>query len=108
VEIVLKSVHASVSPAMRRTAERIITRAAARLPRAVDAIVRFEQDGTVRRVEVVLHAPRQAAMVATGEGRYFGPALSQALARLTVQMTRERNAPKSRARRANKREAARD
>jgi ribosome-associated translation inhibitor RaiA len=91
--------HAEVSAHMRKRAEREVRRAALRLPRVVEAIVRFEQDGNVRRVSVTLRAPRHHDLVASAEGRWYGPALALALARIRTQAARERKAlPKGRAR----------
>jgi ribosome-associated translation inhibitor RaiA len=71
---------------MRKRAESAVRRAAARLTRAVDAIIRFEQDGRVKRVEIVLHAPRQRKLIARGEASYYGTALSAAVDRLMNQI----------------------
>jgi ribosome-associated translation inhibitor RaiA len=71
---------------MRRRAELAVQRAARRLARAVDAIVRFEQDGPVKRVEIVLHAPRQRNIVVLAEDRYYGRALSAAISKLSAQV----------------------
>ncbi|MEO8194563.1 MAG: hypothetical protein ABI681_12000 [Gemmatimonadales bacterium] len=71
---------------MRRRAEAAVRRLGLRLGRAVDAIVRFEQDGPVKRVEIVLHAPRQRGLMARGEAKFFGPALAAAMERLSVQI----------------------
>jgi hypothetical protein len=71
---------------MRRRVESSVLRTAARLKRTVDAILRFEQDGPVKRVEIVLHTPRQRDLVARGEGRYFGSAFSAANDRLVAQI----------------------
>ncbi len=90
MEIIFHSHHAVISPRLRRRAEIATERAAARLPRTVDAIVRFEQDGPVRRVEIVLHAPRHPNLMARGEGRYYGPALAVAIDRLTTQIQKLR------------------
>jgi hypothetical protein len=40
----------------------------------------------VKRVEILLHAPRQRDLIARGEGRYFGPAFTTAIDRLTAQI----------------------
>ena len=61
--------HAEVSAHMRKRAEREVRRAAQRIPRVVEAIVRFEQDGTVRRVSVTLRAPQHHDLVASGDLR---------------------------------------
>jgi ribosome-associated translation inhibitor RaiA len=100
VEIQLNVHDADVSEAMRARAERQVRRAAKRIPRVVSAVIRFEQDGALRRVSLMLQAPRQHDVVASAEGRYFGPALSQAIARVLAQASRERKGlPKDRARR---------
>ncbi|HYN83518.1 MAG TPA: hypothetical protein VES88_18725 [Gemmatimonadaceae bacterium] len=79
---------------MRRRAELAVQRAA-RLARGADAIVRFEQDGPVKRVEIVLHAPRQRNIVALAEDRFYGRALTAAIARLSAQVRRLGRARKS-------------
>jgi len=71
---------------MRRRAELAVRRAAERLARAVDAIVRFEHDGPVKRVEIVLHAPRQRNIVALAEDRFYGRALTAAISKLSAQV----------------------
>lgn len=99
MEIIFHAHHASISERMRKRAEASVRRIAARLTRAVDAIIRFEQDGRVKRVEIVLHAPRQRKLIARGEGSYYGPALSAAIDRLTSQI-RTLRAERRRAERA--------
>jgi hypothetical protein len=84
---------------MRKRAEAAVRKAAARLSRAVDGTIRFEQDGRVKRVEIVLHAPRQRKLIARGEGAYYGLALSTALERLMNQI-RTLRAERRRAKRA--------
>jgi len=100
VEIHFHAHHAEVSAAMRKRAEREVRRVAVRLPRVVEAIIRFEQDGNVRRVSVALRAPKHHDLLGTGEGRYFGPSLAQALQRVKAQALKERKGlPKGRAHR---------
>jgi ribosome-associated translation inhibitor RaiA len=99
VEIVFHAHHAVISEHLRARAERAVQKAATRLRRAVDATVRFEEDGPTRRVEIVLHAPKQRPVVAAGEARLFGPALSAAAARLQVQVAKL-DPTRARARRA--------
>jgi len=88
VEIVFHAHHAVISDDLRSRAERVVHKAAARLRRAVDATVRFEEDGPTRRVEIVLHAPRHRPVVAEGEARLFGPALTAAAERLQAQVAK--------------------
>lgn len=96
MEVIFQSHHATISQFMRDRAERHVRRVAARLARAVDALIRFEVDGPTRRVEIVLHAPKHGDVRATGEAPRFAGALKSAVARLDAQ-TRD---PKRR-RRAN-------
>jgi ribosome-associated translation inhibitor RaiA len=102
VEIVFQSHHADVSDSMRTRARRAVEKLATRLRRVVDAVIRFEEDGPTRRVEIVLRAPRQRRLVAAGEGRFFGPALATAVDRLEKQARRTKRTPKSRRRLATR------
>jgi hypothetical protein len=86
VEIIFHAHHANVSERMRKRAEAAVRRAAQRLSRTVDAIIRFEQDGRVKRVYFLLLAPPLRDVVARGEARFFGPAFAAAMARLTAQI----------------------
>ena len=101
MEIIFQSHHATVSQFMRDRAERGVRKCAARLSRAVDALVRFEADGPTRRVEIVLHAPKHQDVRATGDAPRFAGALSTALRHLDAQ-TRDPKRP----RRANPLKAA--
>ncbi len=89
MEIHFHAHHAEVSPAMRKRAERLVERAAERFPRVVEAVIRFEQDGPTRRVSVALLAPKNHDLLGRGEGRYFGPALATAIARVMAQAKKE-------------------
>ena len=99
MEIIFHAHHANISERMRKRAESSVRRAAERLTRTVDAIIRFEQDGRVKRVEIVLHAPRQRKLIARGEGSFYGPALNTAVDRLLNQI-RTLRAERRRAERA--------
>lgn len=98
MEITFHSHHAVISDSMRRRAERAIRKLAARLPRAVDATVLFEEDGPERRVEIVLRRARLAPLVGKGLAAKPGPALSQSLAKLEAQIARRKRTVKERAR----------
>ena len=92
--------HAEISDTMRARAEREVRRAAQRIPRVVAAVIRFESDGTRRRVLLAFRAPKHHDLIAGAEGRFFGPVLAQALSRVLAQASRERKGtPKARARR---------
>jgi ribosome-associated translation inhibitor RaiA len=90
VDVVFHAHNAVISDRMKQRAIRGIAKVAQRLTRAVDATVRFTQDGPVRRVEVVLHAPRHRHLMGVGEARYYGPALNAGLAHLETQVRRDR------------------
>lgn len=89
MEIVFHTHHAKVSDSMRRRAEREVRRAAARIPRVVEAVIRFEEDGKIRRVSVALRAPKHHELMGRAEGRYYGPALTAAVTRILTQARRE-------------------
>ncbi|HUQ46181.1 MAG TPA: HPF/RaiA family ribosome-associated protein [Gemmatimonadaceae bacterium] len=97
MEIIFHDHHAVVSDHLRQRAASGVRRLAARLTRTVDAVVRFEQDGPTRRVEIILRTPRHRRLVAKSEGRFFGPALVVVLARLRSQMAALKSSPRSRA-----------
>ena len=103
MEIIFHAHHAAITPRLRQRADTSIRKIVARLGRVVDAVVRVEEDGPTRRVELVLHAARGRRLVAHGEGRAFGPALTVALGRLSTQVAHAKRsrsaAAKSRARR---------
>jgi ribosome-associated translation inhibitor RaiA len=86
MEITFHDHHATVSDYMRQRAASGVRRLSTRLDRAVDATVRFEQDGPRRRVEIILRAPRQKQLVAQAEGRHFGPTLGIVLGKLRTQV----------------------
>ncbi len=98
MQIIFHAHHAVISENMRLRAERVLRKLNGRVSRAVDAVVRFEQDGPVRRVEVVLHAPRRKPIIAEGRSRHYGPALAEAVQRLEAQLDRIKRTPKARAR----------
>ncbi|HJU64993.1 MAG TPA: HPF/RaiA family ribosome-associated protein [Gemmatimonadaceae bacterium] len=98
MKIIYHAHHAVISDYMRRRAERLLGKLTSRLDHAVDAVVRFEQDGPIRRVEVMLHAARRNPLVAEGFGRTYGPALTQAANKLETQIRRLKRTSKSRAR----------
>ncbi len=90
MEIHFHAHHADVSAHMRKRAERLVMRAAERIPRVVESIIRFEQDGPTRRVSIAMRAPRHRDLIGKGEGRFYGPALVSAIARVLAQSSKER------------------
>ena len=98
MDILFQSHHAQVSERVRERARAAVMRLGGRLARAAKAVVRFDEDGPTRRVEIVLHAPRRRAMVAEGSARFFGPALTYAIDRLDAQTRQLKRTPKARSR----------
>lgn len=90
MEIIFHAHNAPIPTRLRKRAETAVKRVSSRLTRAVDAIVRFEQDGPVKRVEIVLRAPRQRNVVALGEAKFYGPALTTAIDKLGAQVRKLR------------------
>ena len=89
---------AEISDHMRARAQRAVAKAAARLPRVDDVVVRFEEDGPTRRVEILLHVPRRR-LVAEGTARFFGTALAAAAAHLEAQTRHTKRTRRDRSRR---------
>jgi ribosome-associated translation inhibitor RaiA len=106
MQIIFHSHHASVSEHMRLRAERGVRKLAARLGGAVDAVIRFEDDGPTRRVEIVMHASRHRRLVAEGQARFLGPALARAVDGLRDQVDRARRPRSKGARRRAAQKAA--
>lgn len=88
MDITVQAHQVEVSSFLRTRAERIIRRLASLLHRPVDAVVRFEQDGEERRVEIVLHAPKRRSLVGAARNRNAGPALGEAARRVEAQILR--------------------
>jgi ribosome-associated translation inhibitor RaiA len=95
MEIIFHGHHANISQRMRRRAEIAAERSALKLKRAVDAIIRFEQDGPMKRVEIVLHAPMHKSLVACGEAKFYGPALTTAVTKLDAQVRKLKSVSKA-------------
>jgi ribosome-associated translation inhibitor RaiA len=88
---------------MREKAAQMVSKVARRLRRTVDATVFFDSDGPTRKVEIVLRAPRQRALVAEGRARQYAAALDRAIEHLASQTNHAKRPAKERARRAAKR-----
>lgn len=93
MEIVFSHRGIALTESMLTKAERAILKASERVPRATGALVRFEEDGPERRVEIVFTAPQGVRLVASASGRFWGPALDDALVKLVRQASKERHTP---------------
>lgn len=99
MNIVFHAHNATVNDALQRRAEQAVRKLAGRLPRVVDATVRFVEDGPMRRVEIELHAAPNRRLVSAASGRLYALALADAVGGLEAQVDRQR-AAKERRRRA--------
>ena len=108
MNVVFHAHHATVSDALQRRAETNVRKLAERLPRAVDATVRFVEDGPSRRVEIELRAAPHRHLVAAGTNRLYDVALTEAMSALEAQVERERAARERRRRAAVRGVAAAD
>ena len=100
MDVIFHSHNAVISPRLRSRAESIIHKLEVRSARAVRAVIRFEQDGPTRRVEIVMHASRRRPLISNGYARNYGPALSEAIHNLQAQLARSKRTRKVRARTA--------
>src|SRR5688572_13295638 len=98
MEIVYHIHDADVSDRMKKRAEIALLKAARRAARPQDAVIRFQVDGPVKRVEMVLHTATGKRYVAKADAAYFGSALNDAARKLTMQLDHSKRTPKARAR----------
>jgi ribosome-associated translation inhibitor RaiA len=98
MEIVFHVHNADISDRMRRRAESALRKVARRARRPVDGVIRFQQDGARRTVELALHVAGGRRYIARAESRYFGTALSDVTRRLTNQVVHAKRVPRTRAR----------
>jgi ribosome-associated translation inhibitor RaiA len=106
MEIVFQIHDAPVSDRMKKRAELALRKAARRAFRPVDAVIRFQQDGTVRRVEMTLHTAAGRRFVSRSDHRFFGSALSDAARKLGRQLDHKKRRPRARARTLSRKGAA--
>ena len=102
MDVIFHSHNAVISERLRSRAETIIHKLETRAARPVRAVVRFEQDGPTRRVEIVMHASRRRPLISNGYARTYGPALSEAVHNLQAQLARSKRTRKARKRIADR------
>ncbi len=86
MEIVFHSHHATISDRLRARAESSVRKLGKRLPSAVSATIRFENDGPVRTVEFVILVPGRRQLFAKASGKYWGPTIADAHKQLEQQV----------------------
>ena len=94
MEIVIHGHQTDITESLRLRAEEGARKLADHLKRAVDADIRFEEDGVFKTVEIVLHAPKQTRLVAKAEAKHHGAALTEAIARMDAQIRKIKSAEK--------------
>lgn len=97
MEIVFHAHRAVISDRLRARAESAMSKLAERYAHTVDATIRFEQDGPIRTVEVVMRGHKSRRWVAKGSARTYGPALTSALRQLQQQLIHDKRVAKDRA-----------
>jgi len=94
MEIVIHGHQTEINESLRERAREGALKLAEHLTRAVDADIRFEEDGVFKTVEIVLHAPRQTRLVAKAEAKHHGAALTDAIAKMDAQIRKLKSASK--------------
>ena len=94
MEIVIHGHQTDITDALRLRGVEGARKLAEHLKRAVDADIRFEENGVFKTVEIVLHAPKHTNLVAKAEAKHHGPALTEAIAKLDAQIRKIKSAEK--------------
>ncbi len=90
MEIIMHARHREVNDLLRTQARRAVRRSAVRLRQVARAVVRFVEDGSNRRVEIMLRTIGGGKLVVQADDRAFAPALSSAIRRLESRVSRMR------------------
>lgn len=94
MEIKIHGHQTDITESVRLKAEDGSRKLAEHLQRAVNADVWFGEDGVMKTVEIVLHAPGYKNLVAKAEAKYHDPALTDAIAKLDAQIRKLKSAKK--------------
>ena len=94
MEIQFHGHQTEITDGLRLKATEGVQKVIEHLGRPVDADVWVDEDGVLKTVEVVLHAPHYDNLVAKGEAKYHEPALSDAIAKLDAQIRKLKAAKK--------------
>jgi ribosomal subunit interface protein len=94
MEIVIHGHQTEITDALRLRAEEGAQKLREHLHRAVDADIKFEEDGVMKTVEIILHAPKNTSLVAKAEAKHHGAALTDAIAKLDAQIRKIKSAEK--------------
>ncbi len=94
MEIQFHGHQTEITESLRTKATEGIHKLIEHLGRAVDADVWVGEDGVMKTVELVLHAPHYDNLVAKGEAKYPEPALTDAIAKADAQIRKLKSAKK--------------
>lgn len=94
MEIQFHGHQTEITDGLRLKATEGVQKLVEHLGRPVDADVWVDEDGVLKTVEIVLHAPRYENLVAKGEAKYHEPALTDAIAKLDAQIRKLKAAKK--------------
>jgi ribosomal subunit interface protein len=94
MEIIIHGHQTEITDVLRLRAEEGARKLAEHLKHAVDADIRFEEDGVMKTVEIVLHAPKQTKLVAKAEAKHHNAALTEAIAKMDAQIRKLKSVTK--------------
>lgn len=86
MEIIFHSHHAIISDRLRARAELGMRKLTRRHPGVIRSTIRFEHDGPTRTVELAMHLAGRKQLFAKASGRFWGPAIAEALQQLEQQV----------------------
>ena len=102
MEIIYHDHHATVPERTRDRAAAGARKCGSRLGFAVDAVIRFENDGPLRRAEIILHAAQHRELVGKSAARSFDTALTAALRKLERQIETRHRVERAKAQRTRR------
>jgi ribosomal subunit interface protein len=94
MEIQFHGHQTEITDGLRLRATEGVQKLVEHLGRPVDVDVWVGEDGVLKTVEIVLHAPHYDNLVAKGEAKYHEPALTDAIAKLDAQIRKLKAAKK--------------
>ncbi len=94
MDIQIHGHHTELTDSLRLKAEEGARKLADHLKRAVNADIWFAENGVMKTVEIVLHAPKYKNLVAKADAKYHEPALAGAVAKMDAQIRKLKSAKK--------------
>ena len=94
MEIQFRGHQTEITESLRTKATDGIRKLIEHLGRAADADVLVGEDGVMKTVDLVLHAPHYENLVAKGESKYHETALTEAIGKVDAQIRKLKSAKK--------------